>query len=247
MHSLRTIGLFFAVTIAAPMVVADEPEVPAEAEYGHEGAHGEAVHGEAAHGAEAHGAEHGGGHGGGEELNVADFSYKDEHKNPPLVLALVNFGLLLSLLGWKAVPALKSYWAKKSDSIRDGLQEGARLRKEAEAKLEEYTQRIKDVDREVDALIQEIRAEAEAEKERILAEARAQAEATKKAADERIAADIRMARQEIEREVVAAAVAAAEGMLRGKVVPADQDKLVSTFIASLDSSAASTTSPGRPS
>jgi len=245
MHSLRAIGLFFAITVAAPLVLADEPVVPAEVEAGgHEGAHGESAHGE---GAEAHGVEHGGGHGGGEELNVADFSYKDEHKNPPLVLALVNFGLLLSLLGWKAVPALKSYWAKKSDSIRDGLQEGARLRKEAEAKLEEYTQRIKDVDREVDALIHEIRAEAEAEKERILAEARAQAEATRKAAEERIAADIRMARQEIEREVVAAAVAAAETMLRGKVMPADQDKLVSTFIASLDSGAASTTSPGRPS
>ena len=189
MRSMRTLGLFFAIALAAPVALADAPEVPAEA-HGHEhggDAHGH-EHGGDAHGHEhadeAHGGEHGdahgGEHGGAGHLNFADFSYKDEHKDPPLILALINFALLLALLGWKAVPALKEYWAKKSNSIRDGLEEGARLRQEAEKKLEEYTQRIKDVDGEVDALINEIRAEAAAEKERILAEAKAQAEATKK-------------------------------------------------------------------
>ena len=175
-------------------------------------------------------------HAPGGDINFADFSYKDEHKDPPLLLALVNFALLLALLGWKAAPALRDYWAKKSDSIRDGLEEGERLQKEAKAKLEEYGQRIKDVEREVDELITDIRAEAEAEKKRLLEEAEVQAKATKKAADERIAAEIARARTEIEREVVATAIRTAEKLLKDNVGAADQQKLVDGFISNMESS-----------
>lgn len=194
------------------------------------------------------GDEHESGHGeahGGEELNVADMNYKEAHKNPPLLLALINFGLLLALLGWKAVPAMRRYWTNKSEMIRGGLEEGTRLREEAEAKLEEYDKRIKDVDAEVDALVEDIRAEADAEKKRILEEAEAQAEATRKAADARIAAEIAAARIAIEREVAAAAIAAAESILRDKVGPNDHQELVSSFISSLGESPSTTS--GRPS
>ena len=264
----RILAVMFALALTAPVALADMEPAPAEQPHGeahgggdaHGGAHGQAApggHGDAhggGHG-DAHGGDHGDAHGGGHGdahgghaaggINFASFDYGEgkAHADPPLLLALINFGLLLALLGWKAVPALREYWAKKSDDIKDGLEEGTRLREEAEAKLEEYTQRIKDVDAEVEDLIKDIRAEAEAEKERILAEAKAQAEATKKAAEERIAAEIQEARTEIEREVVIAAVAAAEKILQGKVGPQDHQHLVTSFIDSLGDSP-STTSGG---
>ncbi len=228
MTTRRLMGIVFALGLFA---VANPASAVAPQE-----PHGEAGHGDQGdeHGQPAeHGDAQGGGHAAGGGLNFADFGYRDAHKDPPLILALINFGLLLALLGWKLAPALREYWAKKSDTIRDGLEEGARLRKEAEAKLEEYGQRIKDVEREVDELISDIRAEAEEEKKQLFADAEAQAAATKKAAEERITAELAQAKRTIEREVVEAAVKAAEKLLRDNVGAGDQQKLVDGFIASL--------------
>jgi F0F1-type ATP synthase membrane subunit b/b' len=155
--------------------------------------------------------------------------------DPALLFALVNFGLLLALLGWKARPPINAFVLKKHKEIKDGLEEGTRLRKQAEDKFAEYAEKTKAVEADVDALIADIRAEAAAEKARLLKDAAAQAEATKKAAESRIAAEIQRARIEIEREVAAAAVAAAEKTIREKVKASDHQALFDNFIAELGS------------
>jgi F0F1-type ATP synthase membrane subunit b/b' len=55
----------------------------------------------------------------------------------------------------------------------------------------------------------------------------------KKEAEARIAAEIEMARTQLTREVTIAATKATEELLRKKMVPGDQQKLVSTFISDL--------------
>ena len=53
----------------------------------------------------------------------------------------------------------------------------------------------------------------------------------KRDAEQRIAAEIEIARAQLTSEVTAAAAAATEKLLREKVTPDDQHKLVSTFIS----------------
>lgn len=161
----------------------------------------------------------------------------EESMSPPIVLMIVNFGLLLILLGWKAMPAVRRATRQRSEKISDALDDAARLRTEAKAKLDEYSERIKDAEREVDDLIKGIRADAEAEKKRIIENAEAQAAALKRDAETRIAAEIARARTALEREVVAAAIAAAETVLRSKTTSADQIKLVDGFVASIKDAA----------
>jgi F0F1-type ATP synthase membrane subunit b/b' len=156
-----------------------------------------------------------------------------ERMPPPFGLALMNFAVFAGILVWKAGPPLRRFVEQRHISIKDALAEGRRLRKEAEEKLAEYDSRIAGVQSEVDELLAEVRESAAREKERILADAERQAAAMKKTAESQIAAEIERARAELEREVMAAAVAAAETLIRDKATPADHKKLVDGFLDDL--------------
>ena len=199
------------------------------------GAHGES-HGEPG----AHGGSHGGGHEDS-PLNLFSFDYGPgkHYANPPLGFAILNFAILIGLLVKFGGPKIRQSLVARHDNIKTALEEGARLRKEAQDKLEEYKQRIAHVDAEVEQLVGEIRAQAEEEKARILAEAEKQAAAMKKDAEDRINAEIARARRTLEAEVVTAAVAATEKLLQDNAQATDQTKLVDTFISNLGAAQAS--------
>lgn len=164
-----------------------------------------------------------------------------------LFWSLLNFAILGIVLKKLFGNALTSFLQTRHTTIRDALEEGRRLRQEAQQKLEEYGKKIAGVDAEVDALVSTIRQSAEEEKARILANAEAQAVAMKKDAEERIAAEIERARRALEREVVDAAIAAAEQILRTRAREDDHRRLADTFIASLTDTRAPATPPTTPS
>ncbi len=153
----------------------------------------------------------------------------------PAIFMFINFAVFAGLLFFVGGPPLRRYLRSRHSVIKDALDEATKLREEAKGKLEEYGQRIADVDSEVDALVERVRADAEEEKERLIEEGRQQAERMKKDAESRIAAEFANARREIEREVVAAAVAAAERILRDKTTAEDKNALVDAFIADVES------------
>jgi F-type H+-transporting ATPase subunit b len=212
-----------------------------------EGGHG-ADHAAAGHG-EAHG-EHGGGHGAhhpaaephpinwyewhyGKDILGGELDPGEEPMPPGILFALLNFAVFAGLLVKFAGPKLVGYLRTRHDTVKGQLDEAARLRAEARAKLDEYNRRIAGLDQEVSKLMHEILAEGEAERDAILAQARSQAEAMKREARARIENEIARARLALEREVVSAAVAAAEKVLRERTTPDDQARLFDSFIANL--------------
>jgi len=158
---------------------------------------------------------------------------EEEPMSPPFVFMLINFGILLLLLGKFGGPIARKLAQERHDQIKVALDEAAKLRDQAAAKLAEYETRIKDVDSEVKKLVDGIRADAEADKQRILEAAAVQAERMKKEAEARIAAEIELARAELRREVAAAASGATEKLLKDKLTADDQSKLVTTFIGNV--------------
>ena len=159
---------------------------------------------------------------------------EEEPMSPPFVFMLLNFALLLFLLGKYLVPAGRKLAEERHDQIKNALDEAAKLREQAKAKLAEYETRIKDVDSEIKKLVDGIRADAEADKKRILEAAAEQAAQMKKDAEQRIAAEIDLARTLLTKEVTAAAVGATEKLLKDKATPDDQRKLVSSFIQGIN-------------
>ena len=197
-----------------------------------------------------------GGSGSPADWNWVDIGYGDKDiaggtlekgepkMPPPTIFAIINFCLFAGLLVWKAAPPIKKFVQQRHITIKEALEESARLREEAKQKLDEYSEKIANVNAEVDELLAGIRADAEAERERIIAEAEAQAEALKRDAEARIAADLARARRELELEIIAAATAAAERLIREKATLSDQHKLIDTFISGIaPSSSPSPTAP----
>lgn len=161
----------------------------------------------------------------------------EETMSPPFVFMLLNFGILLLILAKFGGPAARKLAQERHDQIKTALDEAAKLRDQAAKKLAEYEERIKDVDNEVKKLVDGIRADAEADKKRILEAAAAQAAQMKRDAEMRIAAEIELARAQLQREVAAAAAAATEKLLKEKVTADDQNKLVATFISNVQNGA----------
>lgn len=155
-----------------------------------------------------------------------------------LLWSLINFAVLGLLLRKLFGNALTNFLQTRHTSIKDALEEGRRLREQAQKQLKKYGAKIAGVDAEVAALVATIRKSAEDEKARILANAEAQAAAMKKDAEQRIAAEIARSRRALEREVVNAAISAAEQILRTQARDDDHRRLADSFIASLNGTAA---------
>jgi F-type H+-transporting ATPase subunit b len=163
----------------------------------------------------------------------------EEPMSVPFILVLINFAIVLFIIGWKVGPMAGQMAAKRSDEIKNALDEAARLRAQAKEKLVEYDRKLRAAETEIDQMLKEMRADAESEKQRIIAAAEAQAVALKKDAEERIAAEIDRARVALQREVTAAAGAIAEKVLRDKTTAADQSKLVDSFVSEISTGARS--------
>lgn len=154
----------------------------------------------------------------------------EEPMSAPFMLMLLNFALLLALLIKFGAPAARKLATERHDLIKNALDEAAKLRKQAADKLAEYEARLKDADTEIKTMVEGMRKDAEADKARILENAAKQSATMKREAEQRIAAEIELARATLTREVTAAAAAATEKLLREKMMPGDQNNLVNAFI-----------------
>lgn len=179
--------------------------------------------------------EYGGKYGDGEMVDPKT-GHKAEEEEPmsaPFLLLVLNFGILLLILAKWGAPVARKLAQERSDQIKTALDEAAKLRDQAAQKLAEYEARIKNVDAEVQKLVDDIRAVAESDKKRILEAAETQAKQMQRDAEQRIAAEIQYARTALQREVTLAASNATEKLLKDKLTGDDQTKLVSTFIATV--------------
>jgi F-type H+-transporting ATPase subunit b len=156
---------------------------------------------------------------------------KEEPMSPPYLLAVLNFAILVLLLTKFGRPAARKMAETRSDQIKTALDEAARLRDAAQAKLDEYGQKLAAADAEIKQMIEGMRADAEEDRKHVIAAAEHQAAALKKEAEERIAAEIDRARHALARDVASAAATAAENLIKQKITNADQTTLVDTFIS----------------
>jgi F-type H+-transporting ATPase subunit b len=163
---------------------------------------------------------------------------KEEPMSAPFALMVLNFVVLLLILGKFGGPVARKIAESRSDQIKTALDEAAKLRDQARAKLDEYSKKLEASDAEIKSMIEGIRLTAEEDRKRVIAAAETQAHALKKEAEERIAAEIDLARHALAREVATAAAAVAEKMIRDKASSSDQTKLVESFISDLGGTAA---------
>jgi F-type H+-transporting ATPase subunit b len=180
--------------------------------------------------ADAEAAEHGE-HGEHEPLTLR--SIFTGHEALQFWGAVVNFALLVYLIRRMAKKPLQNYLSQRRESIESGILEAAEVKRKAELAFNEYTERMKTLDRELAKLRQDIAQAAERDRERIVAEALVTIARLKLETEALVGRQSEQLEQQIRREVVEAAAAAAAKAVREASTPEDQTRLAEAFAREL--------------
>lgn len=178
--------------------------------------------GEEGEAAAAEGA-HGDGHHGG------PLRFEHVLHSPELWTAALNFTLLLLLLRRFGSAPLREFLTSRRRQMEQAIDEAAAAKRAAEQKLAEYEARLAQLDAELDKLRADLLAASEDDKKRIVAEAEETAHRTKRETEALVDQHAKQLLAEVRREMVNAAVAAAEQLVREKVAPDDQQRLADAY------------------
>jgi len=151
-----------------------------------------------------------------------------------VVWLLINFAALMWILNRLLFTPLRNRQASEHGRVKAELQEATSARQEAEAVIREYRGRMERVDAEVAELLAQAKARAEADRAQVLADAQREAHRIRAAAAAAAERDAEAARRAIEAEVLDRAIARAESLLRERIRPSDQQRLLEDYLQRLD-------------
>jgi F-type H+-transporting ATPase subunit b len=151
------------------------------------------------------------------------------------VFKIVNFAVLVGLLVKFAGKPLKDYLQKRSQAVKDKLEELTRKLKEAEALKAEYEQKLARLDGEIEAYRKSMVDEAEKVKKKVIDEAEAMARRIKEQAQLMAAQETKDIQNRIKGEIARLTMERAETILKETTKKSDHDKMVEDFIENLRS------------
>ena len=188
-----------------------------------------------------HGAAHGAGHGeGGGE-------HEPEIDGKKLGLQILNFAVLVGILVFFGGKAVNKALGARHEQLKADLASAAEARAAAEAKLAKQEARLGSLEAEIAELRRNLKAEAEAEKARLIEAAAERATRIKAETTFLIDQQVREADQRLRRESADAALKIAEDILRRSIGPADQQRLLETFVGNVAGPSTGTpAAPGSP-
>ncbi len=163
-------------------------------------------------------AAHGGGHGITPE-KVTDFIWRT-----------VNFLVFAAILLKLVTKPAKAFFAQRSTDIGETFETLEARKAEAEAALRAAEARLAEVGAERERLIEQFKAEGEAEKAKIIEKANMVAARIKEMAAHSIAQEFKKASQELKKEVAEEATRLAEELIKKEITFADQTKLVEEYL-----------------
>ena len=178
----------------------------------------------AGHGAEAaaHGAEHAAG------ITWFNWPNPADHRIG-LAYLLINFLVLAFLLHRLIIRKLVADNATRHDAIKTQVEAARHAMSEAESVIAEYKTRTDRLAQESKEILDQARASAEADRQRLFNEAHAEVERFKAQAMALAQRGVLTRRQQVEAEVLDRAVVRAGELLRARFTDADQGRLVDDY------------------
>jgi F-type H+-transporting ATPase subunit b len=143
--------------------------------------------------------------------------------------AVVNFILLLWVIRRLGKAPLASFLADRREKIERGIREATAAKQKAEAVFNEYTERMKTLDAELAKLRSDIAKAAATDRAQIVADAEENAKRVKADTEELVARQAEQLEADIRKEVVAAAIEAAERAVKEAATADDQRRLADAF------------------
>lgn len=147
-----------------------------------------------------------------------------------LIFSAINFLLFIFVLRKYALPAVRENLKKRRATIEQALNEGKRAKEEAEALRREYEQKLAGLSAEQERLQQQALEDAEREKTRVLEEAQRMTERMRSETQQILQREVEEARRLLRQEVAAQAVRLATELVRSRLAPDDQSRLVQNLV-----------------
>ncbi|WP_038056009.1 F0F1 ATP synthase subunit B [Thermodesulfobacterium hydrogeniphilum] len=142
----------------------------------------------------------------------------------------LNFIALVLILYKYARKPVADMFRNRRENLLKQYNELLEKKKEAEAKYIELQEKVKNLEKEAEAIYQNYVEQGIKEKERIIAEAEAQAERIKQQAELYIQQEIEKAKKVLAEEAAEASVKLAEEILRKNINEEDQKRIFKEFI-----------------
>ena len=146
----------------------------------------------------------------------------------------VNFAILVGGLFFILRKPISQALRDRHEGVRKALEDARKAKAAADAKAAEYTQRVANLDQEVEEIRTQVRAEAERQKEQIIAEAQTAAESIRRHAEAAGTNEVKRAQDTLRTEVVELAVKLAEELLAKNYTAEDQNKAVQLTIENVE-------------
>lgn len=156
-----------------------------------------------------------------------------------IIATLVNFLIFAFIVGKFGGPAFNRAMAERRETILRDMEEAARLRKEAEAELAAYLQKLEAFDQEREELLSEFRSIGEKESEQLIEDAKEEAARIVEDAERMASREESHAERGIEARLVDRAMELATADIERQVNPMVQNRLVERSIDSFKSLKAS--------
>jgi F-type H+-transporting ATPase subunit b len=213
---------------------------------GHDASQGDA-HGQ--HG-DAHGSGHGDAHApsfddinwfhgflGEKEGVEPDLLWREPGTPVPFGALALNAAILYFLLFKYGKKPISEGLRQRKLTIMKGIEDAAKMKAAAEARLAEYQKKLDEIDSEVARIRREMKEQGEAESARILSEAKERRARMERDARTLVEQELKAARESLLRDTVRAAVKSAETTLTAKIGDADQQRLGEEYLTSIKASA----------
>ncbi|MGD8861474.1 MAG: ATP synthase F0 subunit B [Myxococcales bacterium] len=149
--------------------------------------------------------------------------------NPELWASVVNFVLLIWVLRKLGGKSFAEFLNSRRARMEEAMKEASAMKEKAEARYREYTERMATLDTELKKLKSDIERAAEEDKQKIMAQAEEEARRVKADTETLIEQYAQKLSSDVRHEVVEAAVAAAEDVLKRAVNAGDQQRLAEQF------------------
>jgi F-type H+-transporting ATPase subunit b len=164
--------------------------------------------------------------------------FRPKGMQAPFGAYLLNAALLYGVIyRYTKKPLKEALRARKANILR-GMDEAARMKKDAEARLEEYEKKLDRIDSEIERVRTQMREAAQREREGVLADARARRERLERDARLLIDQELAATRDDMKRELVTQALASAADVLTKRLTDDDRRRLADEYLAGLSRSSA---------
>lgn len=154
-----------------------------------------------------------------------------------LAFAAINFLLFVFVLRKYALPAVRDSLKRRRETIVQALNEAKKAKEEAEALQREYRQKLAGLAAEQERLRQQAFSDAEREKTRILEEAQKMAERVRTEVQLTAGRELAEARRLLRQEVAEQAVRLATELVRSRLTPGDQSRLIQDLVQEVNKNA----------